>query len=89
VGVGVGVINATRRGLFPTDTDPVPIVNEVVWAPGPVWTVVENPTLTGIRSLDCLARVESLYRLRCIGPQNHTLAKHIIASRGRMQSFLF
>jgi hypothetical protein len=30
--------------------DPVPIVQEAGWAPGPVWTDTENLALTGIRS---------------------------------------
>ena len=32
--------------------DPVPIVQEAGWAPGPVWTGAENLASTGIRSLD-------------------------------------
>ena len=43
--------------------------------PEPVWTDVENPTITGFRSPDRPVRVDLLYRLRCLGPQNHTLAK--------------
>ena len=43
--------------------EPVPIVQEAGWAPGPVWTGAENPSLTGIRSPDCPARSQSLYRL--------------------------
>jgi hypothetical protein len=30
--------------------DPVPIVQEAGWAPGPVWIVAENLAPTGIRS---------------------------------------
>jgi len=36
--------------------DPVPIVQVVGWAPGPVWTGAENLAPTGIRSPDRLAR---------------------------------
>ena len=43
--------------------DPVPIVDEVGWAPGPVWTGAENLSPTGIRSPDRPARSQSLYRL--------------------------
>ena len=43
--------------------DPVPTVQEVGWAPGPVWTGAENLALTGIRSRDRPARSQSLYRL--------------------------
>jgi len=62
----------TRRGWVVSDTpqpfftpwkDPVPILLEARWAPGPVWTGEENLTPTGIRSPDRLARSQSLYRL--------------------------
>ena len=49
---------------FTPGKDPVPIVQEAGWAPGPVWTGAENLASTGIRSPDLLARSESLYRLR-------------------------
>ena len=42
----------------------VSIVQEVEWAPGPVWTGVENLAPTGIRSPNRPARSQSLYRLR-------------------------
>jgi hypothetical protein len=38
-----------------------PIVQEVGWANGQVWTGAENLTLTGIRSQNHPARSESLY----------------------------
>jgi hypothetical protein len=47
--------------------DPVPIVWEVGWAPGSVWTGAENLATTGIRSSDLPARSESLYQLRYPG----------------------
>jgi hypothetical protein len=49
--------------------DPVPIVQEAGWAPGPVWIGAENLTPTGIRSPDRPARSESLYRLTYPGPR--------------------
>ena len=64
--------HGTRRGwgisvtlwlLFTLGKDPVPIVQEAGWAPGPVWTGAENFASTGIRSPDHPARSESLYRL--------------------------
>jgi hypothetical protein len=48
---------------LPPGKDPVPIVKEAGWAPGPVWTGVENLTPTGIRSLDRPARSNSLSQL--------------------------
>jgi len=35
------------RPLFTPGKDPVPIVQEAGWAPGPVWTGAENLTPTG------------------------------------------
>jgi hypothetical protein len=56
--------SASRHGRsLPPGTDPVPIVQEAGWAPGPVWTGAENLAPTGIRSPDRPARSQSLYRL--------------------------
>ena len=48
--------------LYP-GKDPVPIVQEAGWAPGPVLTGAENLVPTGIRSPDRPVRNQSLYRL--------------------------
>jgi hypothetical protein len=48
--------------------DPVHIVQEAGWAPGPVWRGMENLAPTGIRSLDLPARSDLLYRLCYPGP---------------------
>jgi len=53
---------------LPTRKGPVPIVQEAGWAPGPVWTGVENLASTGIRSPDCPPRSESPCRLNYPGP---------------------
>jgi hypothetical protein len=55
-----------RPGHFTPGKDPVAIVYEVGWAPGPVWTGAENLAPTGIRSPDRPVPRESLYRLRCL-----------------------
>jgi hypothetical protein len=34
--------SATRLGPFNLGNDPVPVVQETGWAPGPVWTGTEN-----------------------------------------------
>jgi len=57
-------ISVTPRSLFTPEKDPVPIVQEAGWAPGPVWTGAENLSPTGIRSPDRPARSQSPYRLR-------------------------
>ena len=59
-----------RPGRFIPGKDPVPIVQEAGWAPGPVWTGAENVAPTGIRSPDGPARSESLYRLDYRSQQN-------------------
>ena len=56
-------VSVTPRPLFTPGKDPVPIVQEAGWAPGPVWTSVENLALTGIRSPDRPAPSQSQYGL--------------------------
>ena len=53
--------SASRPGQFTPGKDPVPIVQEAEWAPGPAWTGAENFAPTGIRSPDRPAR--SQFRL--------------------------
>jgi hypothetical protein len=60
--MGVGCQRHAPAALLPRDRDAVPILQEVGWAPGPVWTTTENLALSGIRYLDRPARSESLYR---------------------------
>jgi hypothetical protein len=50
-------------GRFYSGKDPVTIVQEAGWAPGPVWTSAEYLAPTGFRSPDRPARSQSLYRL--------------------------
>jgi hypothetical protein len=60
---------------FTPGKDPVPIVQETGWAPGPVWIFAENLAPTGILSQDLLARSESLYRLRYpVHTHTHTVS---------------
>ena len=49
-----------RPDRFIPGKDPVPIVREARWAPGPVWTGAKNVTYTGIQSQDRPVRSESL-----------------------------
>ena len=64
--MGVGGQRQASAAL-PPEKEPVPIVQEVGRAPGPVWTGAENLARTGILYPDRPARSESLYRLsyRC------------------------
>jgi hypothetical protein len=41
------VVNATLRPFYPREGDPVPILQEPGWVPGPVWNGVENFDLLG------------------------------------------
>ena len=59
-------VSVTPQPLFTPVKDPVPIVQEAGWAPGPVWTGAENLVPTGIRSPDHPARSQSLYWLRYV-----------------------
>jgi hypothetical protein len=63
-------VGGQRHGsaAFTPGKDPVPIVQEAGWAPGPVWMGAENLSPTVIRSPDLPARSESLYRLSYPGP---------------------
>jgi hypothetical protein len=45
-------VSGTPRPLFTPGKDQLPIVQEAGWAPGPVWTGVENLAPIGIRSPD-------------------------------------
>ena len=55
---------------FTPGKDPVPLVQEAGWAPGPVWIVAENLAPTGIRSPD---RPASRYTDWAIpAPNNHS-----------------
>jgi len=65
--MGVGGQCQTPAAL-PRERDPVPIVQEAGWVPGPVWTGGENLARSAIRPLDSPARSESLYRLSHLGP---------------------
>jgi hypothetical protein len=64
-----GWLSTTQPGRFTPGKDPVPIVQEVGWILGSVWTDAENLAPTGMRSPDRLARSESLYRLSYLGPR--------------------
>jgi hypothetical protein len=68
LGARRGGWSAPSPGRFTPGKDPVTIVQEAGWAPGPVWTCAKNLAPTGIRSPDRPARSQSLYRLSYPGP---------------------
>jgi len=56
------VVSSTSRPHFTPGKDPVPIVQEAGWAPGPVWTGGKSRS-HGYSIPDRPARSQSLYRL--------------------------
>ena len=65
------VVISTPRPHFTPGKDPVPILQEAGWAPGPVWTGGKSrPHRDSTPELP--ARGRSLYRLSKPGPHTHT-----------------
>ena len=63
------VVNTMPWPLYPLATDPVPTVQEVGRAPGPVWMVAENlTTTTRIQSPDHPAHSKLLFQLHYPSP---------------------
>ena len=60
--------NATPRPLYPRERDPVPIVQEAVWAPGPIWTDTENlaPNVIFFLVFSCTLFVLQPYLFLCL-----------------------
>jgi hypothetical protein len=69
------MVSVTPRPHFNPGKDPVPIVHEAGWAPGPVWTGAENIAPTGIRSLDRPARSSVAVPTELPGPLELILTK--------------
>jgi hypothetical protein len=66
------------RLLCSPGKDLVPIVQKAGWAPGRVWTGAENLAPTGIRSPDCPAHSQLLYRLTYLAHDNIDKAKKLL-----------
>jgi hypothetical protein len=67
------MVNASPRGLYSREENPMPTIQEAGWATWLVWTGAEILAQTGIRSPDRPALKESIYRLRYPGPRLHKL----------------
>jgi hypothetical protein len=76
LGARRGGWSAPLPGRFTPGKDPVPIVQEAGWAPGPVWMGAKNLVPTGIRSPDRPARSQSLYRLSY--PGSHVFLAEVL-----------
>ena len=69
------VVNATPRPLYPWERDPVPIVQEAGWAPGPVWTAWKNSP--HLDSIPGSAHSESLHPLIYPGSLTYKMQVHL------------
>ena len=67
-GTSRGKVSASTPAAHTPGKDPVPILQEAGWSPGPVWTGAENLAPTKTRSPDRPARSQSLYRLSYPAP---------------------
>ena len=74
--------------FFTPRNDPVPIVQEAGWAPGPVWTGAENLAPTGIRSLDCPARSSVTIPTELPGPLRIILNTYKVHSVSKKRGIL-
>ena len=74
-------VSVTHRPLFTPGKDPVPIVQEAGWAPGPVWTGAENLDPTGIWSPDRPTRSQSLHRLSYPAHNLHIVMQYLLNVR--------
>jgi len=52
-----------RPGRFTAGNQPVSLVQEAGWSPGPVWTGAGNPAPIGFQSPHSPTRSESLHRM--------------------------
>jgi len=78
----VWVVSSTPRPHFTPGKDPVPILQEAGWAPGPVWT--DGKSRRNRDSIpDRPARSQSLYRL------NHPVHYDSNCSEGKLQLSIF
>ena len=81
------VVSSTPRPHFTPGKDPVPIVQEAGWAPGPVWTGGKSrPHRDSIP--DRPARSQSLYRLS-YPAHTHTHTHTLSLSLSLSLSFMF
>jgi hypothetical protein len=73
-----------RSSQLSPGNDPIPILQEAGWSPGPVWKGGENVAPTAIGSPDRSVRSELLYRLSYPGPGQKNHNTIIISSVGEL-----
>ena len=82
------MVSSTPRPHFTPGKDPVPIVQEAAWAPGPVWTGGKShPHRDSIP--DCSAHSQSLYRLSYRAHLVGVIVSRIYKGIGMWIAFLF
>jgi hypothetical protein len=72
------VVSVTPQPHFTPRKDPVPIVQEAGWAPGPVWTGAGNLAPIGIRSPDRPARSSVSIPTELPGPLKYSVPEQNI-----------
>jgi len=78
------VVSSTLRPHFTPGKDPVLILQEAGWAPGPVWTGGKSrPHRDSIPDRPALS--QSLYRLSCRTHKLHVLSGTVHNAEGRSQ----
>ena len=82
------VVSTTPRPLYPPGKDPVPIVQEVGWAPGSVWTGAEKLVATGIRSPYPPARSSVAIPTELSRSMSATYFGAFLASRQGVKNFI-
>ena len=70
LGARWGGWSTLRPNRFTPGKEPVPILQEAGWAPGPLWTGTENLGPTGILFPERRTLSESLYWLRYPGSRH-------------------
>jgi hypothetical protein len=74
------MVNSKPRPLYARERDPVPIVKEAGWAPGPVWTAAENLARIGIMPYDVSYCISQLLEVTTGYVARHTQAEVTVMS---------
>jgi hypothetical protein len=74
------VVNAMLWLLYLREGDPVLIVEDALWAFGPVWKGVDHLTPTRVQPSNCPAHSESLYQLCSPGSLSIYVAARLLVA---------
>jgi hypothetical protein len=70
------MVNVIHQSLYPQERNPASILQEVGWAPVPVWMGAANLAPTGFRSPYRPALSKWLYRLTYSGPLKYYIDRY-------------